>query len=158
MLNLEAQQKTTPHLKNSKGCYSSYRLTKSGQQNIGKLCQVSVSAVIFRWLGLEKKTLKDGIILLCINSCCRWCNCMWDIFLAHFDPFTTKLSTFKCQTSFVAEHVHPFMTTMCPSRDSSQSSNHCKLVSPTRQWVYCNQVASTVTRFQTSRAPLGLWE
>ncbi len=37
----------------------------------------------------------------------------------------------------------------------SQSSNHLRLVSWTWQWVHFTQMASTVTRSQSSRAPLG---
>ncbi len=37
----------------------------------------------------------------------------------------------------------------------SQSSNHLKLVSWTWQWVHFTQMASTVTRSQSNRAPLG---
>ena len=37
----------------------------------------------------------------------------------------------------------------------SQNSNHLKLVSWTWQWVYCTPMASTVTRSQFNRAPLG---
>ncbi len=65
--------------------------------------------------------------------------------------------------SIVAEHVHPFMTTVYPSSDAtssrimhmSQSSNHLRLVSWTWQWVLFTQIASTVTRSQSNRAPLG---
>ncbi len=37
----------------------------------------------------------------------------------------------------------------------SQSSNHLRLVSWTWQWVHFTQMASTVTRSQYNRAPLG---
>ncbi len=37
----------------------------------------------------------------------------------------------------------------------SQSSNHLRLVSGTWQWVHFTQMASTVTRSQSNRAPLG---
>ncbi len=37
----------------------------------------------------------------------------------------------------------------------SQSSNHLRLVSWTRQWVLFTQMSSTVTRSQSNRAPLG---
>ncbi len=65
--------------------------------------------------------------------------------------------------SIVADHVHPFMTTVYPSSDAtssrimhmSQSSNHLRLVSWTWQWVHFTQMASTVTRSQSNRAPLG---
>ncbi len=65
--------------------------------------------------------------------------------------------------SIVADHVHLFMTTVYPSSDAtsnrictmSQSSNHLRLVSWTRQWAHFTQMASTVTRSQSNRAPLG---
>ncbi len=63
--------------------------------------------------------------------------------------------------SVVADHVHPFMTTVHPSSDAtssrimSQSSNHLRLVSWAWQWVHFTQMASTVTRSQSNRAPLG---
>ncbi len=65
--------------------------------------------------------------------------------------------------SIVADHVHPFMTTVyhllmaTSSRimHMSQSSNHLTLVSWTWQWVHFTQMASTVTRSQSNRAPLG---
>ncbi len=66
--------------------------------------------------------------------------------------------------SIVADHVHPFITTVYPFSDGyflqdnttiSQSSNHLRLVSWTWQWVHFTQMASTVTRSQSNRAPLG---
>ncbi len=36
-----------------------------------------------------------------------------------------------------------------------QSSNHLRLVSWTWQWVHFTQIASTITRSQSNRAPLG---
>ncbi len=66
--------------------------------------------------------------------------------------------------SIVADHVHPFMTTVYPFSDGffqqdntpSQSSNHLRLVSWTWQWVHFTQMASTVTRSQSmNRASLG---
>ncbi len=40
----------------------------------------------------------------------------------------------------------------------SQSSNHLRLVSWTWQWVHFTQTASTVTKSQSNRAPLGCGE
>ncbi len=71
--------------------------------------------------------------------------------------------------SIVADHVHPFTTTVYSSSDAtssrtfwcyfqcsmSQSSNHLRLVSWTWKWVHFTQMASTVTRSQSNRAPLG---
>ncbi len=65
--------------------------------------------------------------------------------------------------SIVADHVHPFMTTVYPSSDGylqqdnapCQSSNHLRLVSWTWQWVHFTQMASTVTKSQSNTAPLG---
>ncbi len=65
--------------------------------------------------------------------------------------------------SIVADHVHPFMTTVyhllmatsSRTMHMSQSSNHLRLVSWTWQWVNFTQMASTVTRSQSNRALLG---
>ncbi len=43
-----------------------------------------------------------------------------DIFLAHFGPLTTNWASFK-RLSIVADHVHPFMTTVYPSSDATSS-------------------------------------
>ncbi len=66
--------------------------------------------------------------------------------------------------SIVADHVHPFMTKVYPSSDGYfQQDNapcHKALIisdwfSWTWQWVHFTQMASTVTRSQSNRAPLG---
>ncbi len=47
--------------------------------------------------------------------------------------------------SIVAEHVHPFMTTVYPSSDGYFQ----------KDFPHFTQMASTVTRSQSNRAPLG---
>ncbi len=91
---------------------------------------------------------------------------MWgDIFLAHFGPLRTNWTSFK-------RHSLPeYCCWACPSLydynllifwwllsagkcTMSQSSNHLRLVSWTWKWVHFTQMASTVTRSQSNRAPL----
>ncbi len=89
---------------------------------------------------------------------------VWGIFSWHtlgpLVPIEHRLNA-PAYLSIVADHIHPFMTTVCPSSDvyfqciMSQSSNHLRLVSWTWQWVNFTQMASTVTRSQSNRAPLG---
>ncbi len=77
-------------------------------------------------------------------------------------PIEHRLNT-TAYLSIVADHVHPFITTVYPSSDGyfqqdnapSQSSNHPRMVSWTWQWVHFTQMASTVTRSQSNGAPLG---
>ncbi len=54
----------------------------------------------------------------CLNgsSWWWWCNCVGDIFLAHFLPIEHCLNA-TAYLSIVADHVHPFMTTVYPSSD-----------------------------------------
>ncbi len=91
---------------------------------------------------------------------------VWGIFSWHtlgpLVPIEHRLNA-TAYLSIVADHVHPFMTTvyhllMATSSSimhMSQSSNHLRLVSWTWQWVNFTQMASTVTRSQSNRAPLG---
>ncbi len=91
---------------------------------------------------------------------------VWGIFSWHtlglLVPIEHRLNA-TVYLSIVADHVHPFMTTVYPSSDgyfqqdnaTSKSSNHLRLVSWTWQWVHFTQMASTVTRSQSSRVPLG---
>ncbi len=90
---------------------------------------------------------------------------VWGIFSWHtlgpLVPIEHRLHA-TAYLSIVADHVHPFMTTVYPSSDTTssritmlQSSNHLRLVSWTWQWVHFTQMASTVTRSQSNRAPLG---
>ncbi len=88
---------------------------------------------------------------------------VWGIFSWHnlglLVPIEHRLNT-TAYLSIVADDVHPFMTTVyhllmaTSSRIMSQSSNHLRLVSWTWQWVHFSQMASTVTRSQSNRAPL----
>ncbi len=59
--------------------------------------------------------------------------------------------------NIVADHVHPFMTTLYTSSDatSSRIMHHLRLVSWTWQWVHFTQITSTVTRSPSNRASLG---
>ncbi len=91
---------------------------------------------------------------------------VWGIFSWHtlgpLVPIEHCLNT-TAYLSIVADHIHPFMTTVYPSSDDffqqenapSQSSNHLRLVSWTWQWVHFTQMSSTVTRSQSNRALLG---
>ncbi len=91
---------------------------------------------------------------------------IWGIFSWHtFSPLVPIEYHLNASAylSIVADHVHPFMTTVYPSSDGyfqqdnapCHSSNHLRLVSWTWQWVHFTQMASTVTRSQSNRAPLG---
>ncbi len=89
---------------------------------------------------------------------------VWGIFSWHtLGPLVPIEHCLKCTAylSIVADHVHPFMTTVYPSsdgyfqQDNGQNSNHLRLVSWTWQWVHFTQMASTVTKSQSNRAHLG---
>ncbi len=94
---------------------------------------------------------------------------VWGIFSWHtlgpLVPIEHRLNA-TAYLSIVADHVHPFMTTVYPSSDGyfqqdnapSQSSNHLRLVSWTWKLVHFTQMASTVTRSQSNRASLGCGE
>ncbi len=79
----------------------------------------------------------------------------WHIF-GPLVPIENRLNA-TAYLSIVVDHVHPFMTTVYPAGQCtmSQISNHLRLVSWTWQWVHFTQMASTVTRSQSNRAPLG---
>ncbi len=65
------------------------------------------------------KNMKASI-LPCLNgSGCWWCNGAGDIFLAHFGPLSTNWASLYATAylCIVADHVHPFMTTVYPSSD-----------------------------------------
>ncbi len=90
---------------------------------------------------------------------------VWGIFSWHtfglLVPIEHRLNI-TVYLSIVADHVHPFMTTvyhllMYFQQDNapSQRSNHLRLVSWTWQWVHFTQMSSTVTRSQSNRAALG---
>ncbi len=59
------------------------------------------------------KNMKAWIILPCLNGsgCWWWCNDVGDIFLANLEPIEHRLNT-TVYLSIVADHVHPFMTTV----------------------------------------------
>ncbi len=91
---------------------------------------------------------------------------VWGYFLAHFGPLSTNWASFK-------RHSLPeYCCWPCPSLydnsvlifqwllpagycTMSRSSNYLRLVSWTWQWVHFTQMASTFTRSQSNRAPLG---
>ncbi len=58
---------------------------------------------------------------------------------------------------FLYDYSVPIFWWLIPAQycTMSQSSNHLRLVSWTWQWVHFTQMASTVTRSQSNRAPLG---
>ncbi len=96
-----------------------------------------------------------------------WCNGVGDIFLAHFGPLVPIEHRLNATVylSIVADHVHPFMTTVCPSSDGyfqqdnawCHSSNHLRLVSWTRQWVHFTQMASTSHQISIQWSTFGMW-
>ncbi len=59
--------------------------------------------------------------ILCLNGSgwWWWCNGVGDIFLAHFGPLVPIEHHLNATAnlSMVADHVHPFMTTVYPSSD-----------------------------------------
>ncbi len=67
------------------------------------------------------KNMKESI-LPCLNgSGWRWgCNGVGDIFLAHFVPIEHCLNA-TAYLSIVADHVHPFITTVYLSSDATSS-------------------------------------
>lgn len=80
---------------------------------------------------------------------------------AHHD-LKYQLSSTTAYLSIVSDYdrVHPVMTTAHTSlwHTTSQTSNHLRLVPWTWQWVHYTEMASTVTWYQSSRAPLGCSE
>ncbi len=87
-----------------------------------------------------------------------------DIFLAHFGPLVLiehRLNA-TAYMSIVADHVHPFMTTVYQSSDVyfQQDNAPCHKAQIISDWFLehdneFTQMASTVTRSQSNRAPLG---
>ncbi len=69
---------------------------------------------------------KHGSILPCLNGSgwwWWWCNDVGFIYLAHFGPLSTiehRLNA-TAYLSIVADHIHPFMTTVYPSSDATSS-------------------------------------
>ncbi len=91
---------------------------------------------------------------------------VWGIFSWHtlgpLVPIEHRLNA-TTYLIIVADHVHPFMTTVFPSSDATSSRimhhitklKYSQTGSWTWQWVHFTQMASTVTRSQSNRAPLG---
>ncbi len=73
----------------------------------------------------HERTWKHGSILPCLNgSGWRWCVMVWGIFSWHtlgpLVPIEHCLNA-TAYLSIVADHVHPFMTTVYPSSDAASS-------------------------------------
>ncbi len=109
--------------------------------------------------------MKAWSILPCLNgSGWWWCNSVGDIFLTHFGPLSINWAPFKTPTWVLLltmsiplwlQCTHLLMYFQQDNAQLSQSSNQLRLVSWTWQWVHFTQMASTVTRSQSNRAPLG---
>ncbi len=77
-------------------------------------------------------------------------------------PIEHRLNT-TAYLSIVVDHVHPFMTAVYPSSEatSSRIMHHVTKLKSSQigflnmKWVHFTQMASTVTRSQSNRAPLG---
>ncbi len=97
-------------------------------------------------------------------SCWWWCNGVGDIFLAHIGPLSTNWASFKSQPTWVVADMsiplwlqctHHLMTT------SSRIMHHVTKLKSSQTgflnmtMVHFTQMASTVTRSQSNRAPLG---
>ncbi len=90
---------------------------------------------------------------------------VWGIFSWQFGPLSTNWASFKHHRlpEYCFWPCPSLYDTVYPSSDDyfqqdnapSQSSNHLRLVSWTWKWVNFTQMASTVTRSQSNRAPLG---
>ncbi len=118
------------------------------------------------WIWRKEHESMDPSCLVSTVQALGGCVMVWGIFSWHtlglLVPIEDRLNA-TAYLSIVADHVHPFMTTVYPSSDGyfqqdnapSQSSNHLRLVSWTWQWVHFTQMASTVTKSQSNRAPLG---
>ncbi len=76
-------------------------------------------------------------------------------------PIEHRLNT-TAYPSIVADHVHPFMTTVYPSSEGYFQQDNApfhkaQIISDwfLKQWIQFTQMASTATRSQSNRAPLG---
>ncbi len=97
---------------------------------------VSVSAATFRWQGqILRKEEKHGSILPCLNGSGWWWRCngvgifSWHT-LGRLVPIEHRLNA-TAYLSIVADHVHPFMTTVYPSLmvTSSRISHKAQIIS-----------------------------
>ncbi len=93
-----------------------------------------------------------------------WCNGVGDFFLAHFGHLSSNWASFKC-------HNLEYCCWPCPSLydysvpifwwTSSRIMHHVTKLKSSQTgflnmtWVHFTQMASTVTRSQSNRAPLG---
>ncbi len=111
------------------------------------------------------KNMKAWIILPCLNGSgwCWWCNGVggfsWHT-LGPLVPIEHRLNA-TAYLSIVADHVHPFMTTVYPSSDEyfQQDNAPCHKAQIISDWFLehynFTEMTSTVTRSQSNRAPLG---
>ncbi len=117
----------------------------------------------------QKCPWKHGSILPCLNGSgwWWWCNGVGDIFLAHFGllVLSTNWALFKHHSlpeyccwpcSSLYDYIVPiFWCYFQQDNASCHKAQIIRLVSWTWQWVHFTQMASTVTRSQSNRAPLG---
>ncbi len=112
------------------GGYNSHRLTKIGQYKIGKTlpdlmsldfcCDIQIVGSEFGVKNMKAwihPALSQQIRLAVV------CNGVGDIFLAHFGPLVPiehRLNA-TAYLSIVADHVHPFITTVYSSYDATSS-------------------------------------
>ncbi len=83
---------------------------------------VLISAVTFRCrvriLRKEHESMDPPCLVSTVQGWWWWCNGVGGIFLPHFGPLSTNWASFKYNSlSIVADHDHPFMTTVYPSSD-----------------------------------------
>lgn len=140
----EMGNSSRPHQVISMG---SPKLDVRRSEKCGWVCRVSLSdgsdGRVRIWLKQRKKH-RFGSILLCINDshcCCWWCNGVGDILLPPLVLFSTT-----AYLSIVADHVHPFMISVCPSSDGCFQQDNAphdkaRIVSSwfleTWRWVHC---------------------
>lgn len=85
-----------------------------------------------------------------------------DIFFAHFRSLSTKFTFFLNYLSAIVHHADSYMTTvyhlgMYISHQLMAASSritYCHKTQIISNWVLCTQMASTITRFASSRASL----
>ncbi len=153
-------------LRTGNGGYNPHRLTK-----IGKTLPVLMSLDLccnVQMVGWEfgVKNMKAWIHPV-LSQWFRLVVVVWGIFSWHtlgpFVPIEHCLNT-TAYLSIVADHVHPFMTTVYPSSDGyfQQDNAPChkaQIISDWflehEKWFHFTQMASTVTRSQSIKAPLG---
>ncbi len=134
--------------------YNSHRLTKIG--TIRRLENVA-------WSDKSQFLLDPSCLVSTVQAGCGG-EMVWGIYSWHtLDPLVPIEHHLNATAylSIVSDHVHPFMTTVYPSSDAT-SSRIMHLVTKLKSsqtgftvWVHFTQMASTVTRSQSKRVPLG---